>query len=193
MKWVCGFAICHIVTHYYATSHRVAWSIALSVCHTSDQWVLKKTCEAIKLPFALGTRVGPMNHVLHDVYRPTSEGAILSGKQADHCKVYGHTAVVCANTAEPIDLAFWLWTRVGRRMHSFNRVCQVAPVCPHGRIRCRHLSNNIGPSIYGGDAPYVKLLRPHVIFGHAHLDIGTDSQALRAEYCIVGIPRNTAI
>jgi len=34
---------------------------------------------------------------------------------------------------------------------------------------------------------------PHVIFGHAHLDSGTDSQALRAEYCIVGIPHNTAI
>ena len=32
-----------------------------------------------------------------------------------------------------------------------------------------------------------------VIFGHAHLDSRTDSQALRAEYCIVGIPYNTAI
>jgi len=28
-----------------------------------------------------------MNHVLHDIYRPTWEWAILSGKQADHCKV----------------------------------------------------------------------------------------------------------
>jgi len=26
-----------------------------------------------------------------------------------------------------------------------------------------------------------------------HLDSRTDSQALRAEYCIVGIPHNTAI
>jgi len=25
-----------------------------------------------------------MNHVLHDVYRPTRERVILSGKQADH-------------------------------------------------------------------------------------------------------------
>ena len=49
------------------------------------------------------------------------------------------------------------------------------------------------PSVYGGDAPYIKLLWPHVIFGHAHLDSRTDSQALRAEYCIVGIPHNTAI
>jgi len=58
---------------------------------------------------------------------------------------------------------------------------------------CRHLSNNTEPSAYGGDAPYVKLLWPRLIFGHAHSDSGTDSQALRAEYCIVGIPHNTAI
>jgi len=43
------------------------------------------------------------------------------------------------------------------------------------------------------DVPYVKLLWPLVIFAHSHLDRRTDSQALRAEYCIVGIPLNTAI
>jgi len=32
-----------------------------------------------------------------------------------------------------------LWTRVGRRMHKFNHIRQVAPVCPYGRTRCRHL------------------------------------------------------
>ena len=53
-------------------------------------------------------------------------------------------------------------------MHKFNRVRQVAPMCPYGRTRCRHLSNNIEPSVLGGDAPYGKLLRPLVIFGHAH-------------------------
>jgi len=45
----------------------------------------------------------------------------------------------------------------------------------------------------GGDAPYVKLLWTLVIFGHAHLDNRTDSRVLQAEYCIVGIPHNTAI
>jgi len=35
--------------------------------------------------------------------------------------------------------------------------------------------------------------RQFVIFGHAHLDSRTDSRALRAEHCIVGIPHNTAI
>jgi len=42
MKRLWGFAVSHIVTHYYATSHRVSWSVglsvALSVCHTSESW-----------------------------------------------------------------------------------------------------------------------------------------------------------
>ena len=33
----------------------------------------------------------------------------------------------------------------------------------------------------------------HLLSLDAHLDSRTDSQALRAEYCIVGIPHNTAI
>jgi len=32
-----------------------------------------------------------------------------------------------------------------------------------------------------------------IIFGHTHLQSRTDSWALRAEYCIVDIPTNTAI
>jgi len=40
---------------------------------------------------------------------------------------------------------------------------------------------------------YVKLLWPLVIFGHAHLDSRTDSQALCDEYCIMDIPHNTSI
>jgi len=49
------------------------------------------------------------------------------------------------------------------------------------------------PSVYGSDAPYVKLLWPLVIFGRPLRQSHTDSQALRVEYCIVGIPYNTAI
>jgi len=84
MKRLCGFAVSDIVTHYYAALHRLAWSVALSVCHTSEPC---KMAEIIKLPFAFRTRVGPMNHVLHEVQMPTWEGAILKGKQANHCKV----------------------------------------------------------------------------------------------------------
>jgi len=59
--------------------------------------------------------------------------------------------VSCAKTAEPIDLPFGLWTQVGRRMHKFNCIHQVAPMCPHGRTHCRHLANTTEPSVYGGD------------------------------------------
>jgi len=38
--------------------------------------------------------------------------------------------------AEPIDLPFgYVWTRVGRRKHMFNRIRQVAPLCLHGRAQ----------------------------------------------------------
>jgi len=48
-------------------------------------------------------------------------------------------------------------------MHKFNRLRQVAPICPYGRTCFRHLLNNIEPSVYGGDAPYGKLLWPLVV------------------------------
>ena len=37
-----------------------------------------------------------------------------------------------------------------------------------GHVAIGHLSNNIEPSIYDCDTPYVKLLWPSVIFGHSH-------------------------
>jgi len=57
-----------------------------------------------------------------------------------------------AYMAEPMDLPFGLWTRVGRRKHKFNHIRQVAPMCPHGRAHWHHLANTIEPSVYGGDA-----------------------------------------
>jgi len=60
--------------------------------------------------------------------------------------------VSCAKTAEPIDLPFVLWTWVGRRKHKFNRIRQMAPMCPHGRAHWRHLANTSEPSVCGGDA-----------------------------------------
>ena len=88
MKRVCGFAV---IPHSYALLRRIAPSslVCRSVCRSVSLSHLspEKTAEAIKLPFALRTRVDPNNHVLHDVYRRTWEGAILSGKQADHCMI----------------------------------------------------------------------------------------------------------
>jgi len=85
-------AISHIVTHYYAASHQVAWSVGLSValpvCHTSEPC---KTAETIKLPSSFRTRVGPMNHILHELQMPTWKGQFWRGKQANHCKVCMYT------------------------------------------------------------------------------------------------------
>jgi len=47
---------------------------------------------------------------------------------------------------------------------------------------CHHLANTIEPSVCNGDAPYIILLWPFVIFGHAHLDSCRDSRALQAKY-----------
>jgi len=33
-----------------------------------------------------------------------------------HC-VYGHSAVICANTVEPIEMPFGLWARMGPENH----------------------------------------------------------------------------
>jgi len=43
-------------------------------------------------------------------------------------------------TTEPIDLPFGLLTPVSRRKHKFNRIRQVAPMCP--RTLCRELCEN---------------------------------------------------
>jgi len=63
----------------------------------------------------------------------------------------------CAEMGEPIDLPFGLWSLVGRRKNNFICICQVAPLCPHGRADWRHLMNTIEPC-----GLYVKLLGPLV-------------------------------
>jgi len=41
----------------------------------------------------------------------------FKGKGASRCKVQRHSAVICAKTAEPIEMPFGSWTRVGPRKH----------------------------------------------------------------------------
>jgi len=58
--------------------------------------------------------------------------------------------------------AICVMDRMGRRKHRFNRIRQVAPMCPHrrahwywrphGRAHWRNLANTTEPSICGGDA-----------------------------------------
>jgi len=72
------------VNFSYGT-HTADHSVPESARYTAN--TCAKTAETIKMPFAFRTRVAPMKHVLNEVQMPTWEGAILRGKQANHCKV----------------------------------------------------------------------------------------------------------
>jgi len=81
--------------------------------------------------------VGPRNHVLDGGPDPPLEGTILADR-GTHYKVWGLSAVSCAKTAEPINLPFGLWTRVGRRRKNsmvFARCCQCALIGRHVAAR----------------------------------------------------------
>jgi len=91
-------------------------SLGLSVTLVSRA----KTAEPIVTPFGLRTRVGPGNYLLDGVQTHKWEGAILRGKGVSHCKLQGHSAVICAKTTEPVEMPFWLWDRMGPRHRVFD-------------------------------------------------------------------------
>jgi len=76
--------------------------------------------EPIEMVFGLRTRVGQGNHILDGVKIPLWEGAILRGKGATHCKVWGHSAVICAKMAELVEMPFGLLARMSPRNHEFD-------------------------------------------------------------------------
>jgi len=69
--------------------------------------------EPIEMPFGLRTLVSTKELCIRWVYTPW-EGAFL-GKVTAHFKVWGRLTVNPARTAEPIEMSFGLWTRMGRR------------------------------------------------------------------------------
>jgi len=75
------------------------------------------------MAFGLRTPVGPENQWGPD---PPREGAILRGKGRPIVKY--RDAVICAKMAEPIDIPFGLWARMGPR----NRVLHGVQI-PHGK------------------------------------------------------------
>jgi len=40
---------------------------------------------------------------------------------ASNCKVWGHSAVICAKTAEPTNMPFGLWAQTGPGNHVLDR------------------------------------------------------------------------
>jgi len=94
---------------------RVAWSVCLSVCHSSEPC---KTAEPIEMPFGLWARLGSRNHVFDGAQIPHRKGQFSVRKGADHCKVYRHSVPrAVQKTAEPIEMLFGLWTWLGPRKH----------------------------------------------------------------------------
>jgi len=93
----------------------------LSVCPSVTLVSPAKTAAPIEMPFGLRTRVGPRNHIFDGgPYHPWEE-AIMGGKVHPTVK-YRDTAVTCAKTAEPIEMPFGLWARIGRRNHVLDGV-----------------------------------------------------------------------
>jgi len=52
----------------------------------------------------------------------------FEAKEAAHCKVLGHSVVICAKTPEPMVMLFGFWARTGPRNHKLDGV-QI----PHGK------------------------------------------------------------
>ena len=48
---------------------------------------------------------------------PKGKGQFWGREEAAHCKAYGLPVMTCAKMAEPLEMLFGLWTRVGRRKH----------------------------------------------------------------------------
>ena len=59
-----------------------------------------------------------------------------------------------AKTAEPIEMLFGTWPRVGPR--------KLKEPCKHGAAYLRNMANTIEPAICGGDAAYLSNLFDHL-------------------------------
>ena len=86
-------------------------SVCLLVCHSSEPC---KTAEPIEVPLGLRTRV---NYVLDGVQIPHRKAQFSGGgEEATHCKVQGHSAVICAKRLHR-SMPFGLWAWIGPLNH----------------------------------------------------------------------------
>jgi len=85
------------------------------VCHTSEP---AKTAALIEMLFGLRTRMGRGNHALDRGADPPCEGQFWGkGRPIVMYGYWVHSMVICAKTAQPIDMPFGLWARTGQRNH----------------------------------------------------------------------------
>jgi len=76
-----------------------------------------KMAEPIEVPFGMWTRVGPTKHVLDGGPDPPYEGTILRGKGQSIVKHWDSLLCGGGKMAEPIEVPFGMWTRVGPTKH----------------------------------------------------------------------------
>jgi len=80
---------------------------------------------------------------------PHAKGAVFTGKDIPR-HAWRYSAVSYAKMAEPIEMPFALWTRVGPRKHVLR-----------GGAPWRHLLNTIAPSMCGGYAACCQITFDH--------------------------------
>jgi len=95
------------------TDRVVCRSVCRSVCLSVTVMSPAKMAEPIEMPFGLRTRLDQRNHVDGIQISPW-EGAIL-GKRDGPLKSIWTLCGEPAKTAEPFEMPFGLWTRVGLR------------------------------------------------------------------------------
>ena len=105
----------------YRPSSMVCRSVGQSVTLVSPA----KMAEPIKMPFGLRTWVGPGHHVLDGVQIPTMGRGNFEGERGDSLYSIGHSVVICAKTAEPIEMPFGMGPR--------NHVLDGGSRCLHGK------------------------------------------------------------
>ena len=80
----------------------------------------EKTAQPIEMPMSLRTLVGPGNNVIDGGQDLPMRRGIFTGKGRPIVE-YEDT-VICAKTAEPIEISFVLWARMGPRNHVLDGV-----------------------------------------------------------------------
>jgi len=98
-----------------STSTVVCRSVSQSVCHNSEPCKNCSTNQDAVWVEDSGRPKEPCT-VLDIGPHPLWEGAILRGEGRTIVK-YRDTVVICAKTAEPIEILFRIWTLVGPRKH----------------------------------------------------------------------------
>jgi len=106
---------------------RVPWSVGPSVCRFVTLVSPAKMAEPIETSSGLRSQVGHGNYVLDGSRSPMGRDTFERerGVPLSYCKVQEQSAVICAKTAEPIEMPFGLWARMGPRNYMLDESPEV--------------------------------------------------------------------